>query len=417
MVESRLRVRVGSDALQELIEELAGRLQRSVVVDDPLVRLICSSQHFGDADPVRIRSLLQGRADDEIIRYVLDQGVARWPKPDFIEGRDDLGLLTRYCIPLRERGELLGLLMVVAPEKDLSREEIDTVARAVPAITAQLRADQLAADAEDGDLQETLLSLFGTSEKARAAARQQILDGDALPDAPHAVVNVVQVARSSSEPPGQVEIALRGALEPFLRTRWAVGAMAVTPDSAVLLQVSARPPAPQELRDQGTAIREALAAYLDASAAPVIGIGGIADGMADAWVSHGQAVVAARAARRLPHLKGVGAWESLGELAVLLQMPDHALNPSLLPRPLSLLLESTGGQRLEETLTCFLDHAGSIPRTAEALQIHRTSLYYRLRQIQEITGLDLDNGGDRLVLHLGLRMRALLAAETASTTA
>ncbi len=106
---------MGSDALQELIEELAGRLERSVVVDD-LVRLICSSQHFGDEDPVRIRSLLRGRADDEIIRYVLDQGAAGWPKPGFIEGRDDLGLLTRYCVPLRDRGELLGLLMVVAPE-------------------------------------------------------------------------------------------------------------------------------------------------------------------------------------------------------------------------------------------------------------------------------------------------------------
>ncbi|MCE0448199.1 hypothetical protein LT493_44230 [Streptomyces tricolor] len=43
------------------------------------MRLICSSQHFGDEDPVRIRSLLRGRADDEIIRYVLDQGVAGWP--------------------------------------------------------------------------------------------------------------------------------------------------------------------------------------------------------------------------------------------------------------------------------------------------------------------------------------------------
>ncbi|MGW3464972.1 helix-turn-helix domain-containing protein, partial [Streptomyces olivaceoviridis] len=65
-----------------------------------------------------------------------------------------------------------------------------------------------------------------------------------------------------------------------------------------------------------------------------------------------------------------------------------------------------------DTLRCFLEHAGSIPRTAEALQIHRTSLYYRLRQIQEFTGLDLDSGGDRLVLHLGLRTLELLQAET-----
>ncbi|MFJ4323223.1 PucR family transcriptional regulator [Streptomyces tricolor] len=412
MGERRQRIRVGSDALQELIEELAARLRRSVVVDDPLVRLICSSQHFGDEDPVRIRSLLRGRADDEIIRYVLDQGVARWPKPDFVRGRDDLGLLTRYCVPLRERGELLGLLMVVAPEGTLTQAETDTVAQAVPAITAQLRADQRAADTEELDLNETLHALLGSGEAARAAARRRLLDGGLLPDAPHAVVSVVQVSRSV-EPPGQVESALRAALERFLRTRSADGAMAVTADGAALLQVSTQPLTARDLADQATAVREALAAYLDASAAPVVGIGGTQDGLADAWTSHAQAMVAARAARRLPHLKGIGAWESLGELAVLLQLPDHALNASLLPRPLRLLLDSPVGPRLEGTLRCFLEHAGSIPRTAEALRIHRTSLYYRLRQIQEITGLDLDRGGDRLVLHLGLRTRELLQAQTA----
>ncbi|BCM65221.1 MULTISPECIES: PucR family transcriptional regulator [Streptomyces] len=412
MGERRQRIRVGSDALQELIEELAARLRRSVVVDDPLVRLICSSQHFGDEDPVRIRSLLRGRADDEIIRYVLDQGVARWPKPDFVRGRDDLGLLTRYCVPLRERGELLGLLMVVAPEGTLTPTETDTVAQAVPAITAQLRADQRAADTEELDLTETLHALLGSGEAARAAARRRLLDGGLLPDAPHAVVSVVQVSRSV-EPPGQVESALRAALERYLRTRSADGAMAVTADGAALLQVSARPLPARDLADQATAVREALAAYLDASAAPVVGIGGAQDGLADAWTSHAQALVAARAARRLPHLKGIGAWESLGELAVLLQLPDHALNASLLPRPLRLLLDSPVGPRLEGTLRCFLEHAGSIPRTAEALRIHRTSLYYRLRQIQEITGLDLDRGGDRLVLHLGLRTRELLQAQAA----
>ncbi|GKQ34098.1 CdaR family transcriptional regulator [Streptomyces sp. A012304] len=408
MAEQRKRVRVGSDALQELIEELAVRLQRSVVVDDPLVRLISSSQHFGDEDPVRIRSLLQGRADAQIIRYVLDQGVARWTKPDFVEGRDDLGLLTRYCVPLRERGELLGLLMVVAPDGTLAAEETDAIARAVPAITAQLRADQLAADTGDTDLREALLGLLGTGETARAAARQQLLDSGALPDARHAVVTVVQVSRSS-EPPGQVELALRGALERFRSTRAAEGALAVSQDGAVLLQLSAQPMAERELVEQATTVKEALTAYLETSAAPVLGIGGSQEGLADAWTSHEQALVGARAARRLTHLKGVGIWDSLGELAVLLQVPDHALTPSLLPGPLRRLLDSTGGQRLEETLACFLEHAGSIPRTAEILQIHRTSLYYRLRQIQEITGLDLDNGGDRLVLHLGLRMRELLA--------
>ncbi|MGW3074330.1 PucR family transcriptional regulator, partial [Kitasatospora sp. NPDC001132] len=110
----------------------------------------------------------------------------------------------------------------------------------------------------------------------------------------------------------------------------------------------------------------------------------------------------------LPRLEGVGDWERLGEYTMFLQLPDSALNESLLPNPLRRLLDDGAGARLEETLRCFLENAGSVPRTAEVLELHRTSLYYRLRRIQEITGLDLDDGAHRLVLHMGLRLWDLL---------
>lgn len=141
----------------------------------------------------------------------------------------------------------------------------------------------------------------------------------------------------------------------------------------------------------------------------MIGVGGRHTGLDDAWTSYEQALVAARAARRLPTLKSAGDWELLGELAVLLQLPEHVLNASLVPKPLRTLSDTHGGDRLRDTLRCFLERAGSIPRTADTLGIHRTSLYYRLRQIQEITGLDLDDGAHRLTLHLGLRIEELLA--------
>jgi hypothetical protein len=405
------RVRVGSDALQRLVEALAAQLGRAVVVDDPLVRLVCSSQHFGDADPVRIHSLLQGRAAEEVIRYVLDQGVTQWQKPGFIDGRDDIGLLTRYCVPLRERGHLVGLLMVVAPDGILTPEETATISQAVPAIAAQMYADQLAARTESTDAQEILLALFGESQVARASAHQRILTEGLLPDTPHVVVSVVQLS-PSPESPGQLEMALRGSLERFCRSRSATGIMAVTPESAVLLQCYTRPVDESELTDQATGILETLRTYLDASTAPVVGVGGVQSSLAEARNSYDEALVAARAARRMPHLKNMARYGTLGELAVLLRLPDAALNASLLPKPVRTLLESPVGQRLEETLRCFLENAGSIPRTSEALGIHRTSLYYRLRQVQEVTGLDLDNGGDRLLLHLGLRIHRLLEPDS-----
>ncbi|WP_316520081.1 PucR family transcriptional regulator [Kitasatospora brasiliensis] len=409
MTEPWRRAPIGSTALQGLVEKLAESLCRSVAVVDPSIRRICSSRHFGDADRARIHSLLHGGASSEVARHVLDQGLTRWPKPGFVAGRDDLGLLPRYAVPLRERGHLLGLLTIVAPDGSLPAEVIEAIDRATPAIVCQLYTDQVSADPETTKEQNLLRALLGSNPVTRAESRTLLLDDALLPDAPHAVVSTVQVTHSRMSP-GQVATALRRSLEGLRRTRSAHGTFAVTSNRAVLLQLADRPWRPEALHEQSAHITRVLGTHLDASAAPVVGIGGQQQGLADAWTSHQQALVAARAARRMPTLNGIGSWEDLGEFAVLLQLPDHALNESLIPRPLRALLASGSGHRLEETLRCFLDQAGSIPRTSEALRIHRTSLYYRLRQIQDITGLDLDNGADRLTLHLGLRIRELLTS-------
>ncbi|WP_217141689.1 CdaR family transcriptional regulator [Streptomyces sp. AC627_RSS907] len=411
MTERFQRARPGSEALQGLVDELAEELGRSVAINDPLVRMICTSRHFGDEDPVRVRALLQGRADGEVIRYVLAQGVAQWSKPGFIDGRDDVGLLPRYVVPLRERGHLLGLMMIVVPQQVLTDQEREVVARAVRPMTAQMYAEHLAADTEESEARDLLLELLGGSPAARDAARQRALDSGLLRDTPYTVVSVVQVSRGQ-EPPGQIEVALRGAVGGFLQTRSAHGIMAIEQDRAILLQVCDRPPDPNELGEQSRRVIETLSTFLDESSPAVVGVGGLQTGLADAWTSYEQALVAIRAGRRLPALKGVGDWAELGEFAVLLQLPEHALNESLIPKPLRTLTEAHGGPRLRDTLRCFLENAGSIPRTADALRLHRTSLYYRLRQIQEITGLDLDNGADRLMLHMGLRVEELLDSRT-----
>ncbi len=48
---------------------------------------------------------------------------------------------------------------------------------------------------------------------------------------------------------------------------------------------------------------------------------------------------------------------------------------------------------------------------ASALSMHRATLYRRLERIEEITGLDLRRGDDRLLAHLGLRLHRLRRAE------
>ncbi|APY84508.1 transcriptional regulator [Streptomyces alfalfae] len=402
------RARPGSPELQALVDELAERLGRSVAVDDPLVRMVCTSRHFGDEDRVRIGTLLQGRADNATIRYVLAQGVTQWSRAGFIDGRDDLGLLPRYVVPLRERGHLLGLLMVVVPEKTLTEDETRAIARSADAMAAQMHGEHIAGDTRKADERDLVLELVGTDAAARTTARRRGKELGLLGAAEHVMVTIVRLS-CATELVRQCEAALWGALEGFRQTRSAQGLIAVDKERATLLQLRDHPPGQDEVTAQSARILDELRIFLGPSADAVIGVGGRHAGLDDAWTSYEQALVAARAARRLPTLKSAGDWELLGEFAVLLQLPEHALNASLIPKPLRVLSGTHGGDRLRDTLRCFLEHAGSIPRTADALGIHRTSLYYRLRQIQEITGLDLDEGAHRLTLHFGLRIEELLA--------
>ncbi|OEV02545.1 PucR family transcriptional regulator, partial [Streptomyces nanshensis] len=118
---------------------------------------------------------------------------------------------------------------------------------------------------------------------------------------------------------------------------------------------------------------------------------------------------AARAARAEPQRLGpVAQWTAIGPYRLLTALPAGAAgghgaskDPAVAP-----LLRPAQAE-LARTAEVFLDHAGQAGRTAAALGIHRQTLYYRLSRIEALTGLDLDEGSARLLLHMALKAARL----------
>ncbi|MBT2385332.1 CdaR family transcriptional regulator, partial [Streptomyces sp. ISL-11] len=109
-----------------------------------------------------------------------------------------------------------------------------------------------------------------------------------------------------------------------------------------------------------------------------------------------------RAAAAEPRLGPVAEWARIGPYRVLAALPvAAAADPSVRP------LLAPAHAELARTAETFLDHAGQAGRTAAALGIHRQTLYYRLSRVEQLTGLDLDNGEDRLLLHMTLKAARL----------
>jgi sugar diacid utilization regulator len=107
---------------------------------------------------------------------------------------------------------------------------------------------------------------------------------------------------------------------------------------------------------------------------------------------------------------GAACWAELSADALLAQFPQQVWADALLPRGAARLLADPAASTLLPTLGTFLDCAGDVRRTATELRVHRTTLYHRLSRVEQISGLNLRDGRDRLLMHLALRLYDLYGA-------
>lgn len=61
------------------------------------------------------------------------------------------------------------------------------------------------------------------------------------------------------------------------------------------------------------------------------------------------------------------------------------------------------------TLIGFFEANGNLAQAAKQLDVHRNTLVYRLERISELTGLTIDDPDNRLILHLALKIKQVIA--------
>jgi DNA-binding PucR family transcriptional regulator len=121
-------------------------------------------------------------------------------------------------------------------------------------------------------------------------------------------------------------------------------------------------------------------------------------------LAYRKARAAGRVAAAIGRDEPVARWQELGAYRVMVGMLGDRDPCQILPSSFRRLLDSGEAPVLVQTLENYLDLGGDARAAAELLYIHRSSLYGRLRRIEQIAGVDLRSGEDRLELHLGLRL-------------
>ncbi|MCW2700031.1 MAG: Transcriptional regulator, PucR family [Blastococcus sp.] len=367
------------DDLQELVDEVSGVLAAPATLEDADFTLLTFCAHddtgAGAMDAVRTRSILTRGSPPETRRWFEEFGIASAEGPLRTPADDEAGILTRLVIPVRHAGRTHGYLWLLDGGR-IDPEDQDDPALATAVELAATAGRLLAERADDDDLGRPLAeALTGRAGVRSSAAR---LLGAAVGERSAQVLVVLAPGADGLPPDWRLPAA--GAVATVLED----GTV------AVLLPL----PAATDLRPASALTAASLARLPAGSTA---GVSQVRQGTAELPEQWQEAGAAAAVAAAVPRFSPVAHWAELGawRLVTELSGPDPAVAPLLTDRTLT------------ETAEVFLDSAGSASRAASALQIHRQTLYYRLSRIEALTGLDLAEGEDRLLLHAAVKAARL----------
>lgn len=405
------------EGLQSIAESLAAKLNRAVAIDDPQIRLLVHTAHDDRVDRQRIASVLGLKGTKEAISHALKQGIAKAEGPVRIPAVPDLDLMARVCIPVRCLGVLLGYLWLIDDDGSLTEDELGLAVEAADAAGDVLFRERLLGDVHRGRDRELLRDLLGEDPSVRQhAAEALVAREDTKPDAGVAVLVVRVTSSGSTAGPESAAVAVDAALQRAARHSAPLTALTMTRAGAsgVMLVQGRRAAVDSRLGAAALEVRQDLARSLPAQ--PVrLGVGPIAEGLGSAHESHRRAQDALRIGEVVPGFDDIVRWEDLGVYRVLVHLPLEQLPPDVVLPGLVRLFESD--PLLVDTLETYLDEGGDVRATIQRLCIHRTSLYYRLNRIEEITGMRVKNGGDRLAMHLGLKLARLTGSRSSTRTA
>ena len=137
------------------------------------------------------------------------------------------------------------------------------------------------------------------------------------------------------------------------------------------------------------------------------GIGSPANSLNEWRISFRNAAQALEMAQKLKEARPL-YYPDLSVYRLLILLEDQPDLIKFYQETLGGLLEHKDHQELIQTLAAYFDHNQNISQTAKALFMHRNTILHRMRRINEIANLDLDNPDTRLALQLALKIHTML---------
>jgi sugar diacid utilization regulator len=416
----------GETTLEELAGRVSGMLGRSVVVEDPVGRLIA------------------GSGEDNKLRATLEELGLRASKKSGIdetrrERRDRYARLPDgyLSVPVERwrvaDGELFwtpigtgapaGYLWIDLEGGNLRPEDVVLLYWARRVLESELGKERIRLETElgaRGDFVDDLISgHYGSVELLLQRARY--LGADLADGALVMVVDIDDfaryLARRRPKEPAIQELKRRLADAVRLQTRQTFSNFLLGPrsDNVILFLGCTEGEDPEELPEKAQLLAKGVQRYVKGLLPDLtvsVGIGGYNKDPAQLPDAYSEARVALEIGHRIHGPSSVSNFGRTGTYKLLFRVLQE--NPEELEAFYAETLEpvvhydSRYGTELVQTLITYLGNDASTVRTAGDLFAHRHTIRYRLDRVGELAGLDVDKSEDRERLTLGIKAMQLL---------
>ncbi|MFF4804585.1 PucR family transcriptional regulator [Streptomyces sp. NPDC001351] len=381
---------------QELVDEISELLGAPATLENRDFELIAFGAYDSEGDldasaldPVRTRSILTRRSTSAVRSWFEGFGITRATGPVRIPPTPEAGVYRgRICLPVRHRGVVLGYVWLLDSDPGPTERQL-TAAMEVAARIGALLADEAQHGADlTRELRAVLTAERGWPQDMAVAELRTALGPRA--DGLHTVVCVTPWP--SADPDDAPSVRTVPGATALCTVPWGAASHSL----ALLVRLRSADVLTPATSAAGRLLERAR--QLERGGTAACGIAAARTGLAELATAWREALAAARAALAEPRLGPVAEWAHIGPFRLLTALP-----PEVAHDPAVHTLLSPAHRELARTAEIYLDCAGQAARTAAELGIHRQTLYYRLSRVEKLTGLDLDDGEDRLLLHMALK--------------
>jgi sugar diacid utilization regulator len=420
----------GSEAsLGDLTARISELLDRPVVVEDPVGRLIASAAR--SEQPDALHALLEehglraskGSGVEETRRERRDR-YARLPDGYLSVPVERWRMADRefFWTPIGS-GTPAGYLWMDLEARPLKPEDVVLLYWARRVLEAELGKERIRLETElgvRGDFVDDLVSgHYGSVELLLQRARY--LGADLSEGALVVVVDIDNfdryLERRKPKEPVIQELKRRLADAVRLQARQLFSNFLLGPrsDNVILFLGPSEEEPPEELPELAQRLAKGVQRYIKGLLPDLtvsVGIGRYKKNPALLPDAYSEAEVALEIGHRIHGPSSASTFDGTGTYKLLFRVLQE--NPEELEAFYSetlepvVLYDSRYGTDLVQTLTTYLENDASTIRTAGDLFAHRHTIRYRLDRVGELTGLDVDKSEDRERLTLGIKAMQLL---------